>query len=302
MSNTAFAKILAEVEKMKSGGYKDDEADFWKLEGDKAGNGRAVIRFMPAKDDDSAPFVRVYAHGFKNAAGKWYIENCPTTIKKECPCCEANSVLWNSGIEANKEIVRGSQSQPGRKRKVSYIANILVVEDPSNPDNNGKVFKFKFGQSIFDKIVDAMKPPFDDQKPINPFDALTGADFNLRMRRVDGYANFDSSTFNASSELGSAKVIAELIASLHDISKYVAESAFKAYDDLRSRFNMVTGGASQPTANTEPTREARSQAETQPKPQREADPTLDIPMTSTKTVASLDGEDDEEDFFRRLAQ
>lgn len=302
----AFSKILGAVEKAKSGGYKDDDANMWKLDGDKAGNGRAVIRFLPGKDDDADVFVKTFAHGFKNEAGKWFIENCPTTIGKECPVCEANGVLvgdmeWKSVPEDIKKVVRN------RKRKVSYIANILVVEDPTHPDNEGKVFLFKFGQSIFDKIALKIKPQFDDEKPLNPFDAEEGANFKLRMRRVDGYANFDTSEWEAASPIGNAKKIDEVIKQLHDLAPFIDAKQFKSYDELSTKLNTVLGGASNNAAR----RQQRSDDDDidllKPAPKKTAsedsDPTLDIPMSAPKSSApAMDDDDDNIDFFKNLAK
>lgn len=244
MSNQkAFNKLLDAVNKMKQGGggFKDpNEGNYWKLEGDKAGNGSAVIRFLPAKDDDSLPYVKVFSHGFQSQNGKWFIEQCPTTIGQPCPVCESNAPLWNSGVEANKEIVRK------RKRKVSYISNVLVVQDRANPDNEGKVFMFKYGQKIFDKLMECISPPCDengnqldpDFVPFNPFDAESGADFKLMMRRVEGYANFDKSEFRSQSELDDVKSI---IKQLHDINQFVDAKTFKSYDDLSSKLAKVLG-------------------------------------------------------------
>jgi hypothetical protein len=310
-----FSNILNAVEKAKSGGnYKDDDANMWKLEGDKAGNGRAVIRFLPGKDDDANVFVKTFSHGFKNEAGKWFIENCPTTIGKECPVCEANGVLvgdmdWKQVPEDIKKVVRN------RKRKVSYITNVLVVEDPTHPDNEGKVFLFKFGQSIFDKIALKIKPQFEDDEALNPFDAEEGANFKIRMRRVDGYANFDTSEFSAAEPIGNDKRIKEVISQLHDIETFVDPKQFKSYDDMSTKLNSVLGGASNNSARRQarPADEddnidmlnaaAAGSAKKSSTKSDDVDPTQDIPMTSTKSSApAMDDDDDSIDFFKNLAK
>ena len=242
MANSAMEKLLAAVNKAKNGSssFQDPFADkFWKLEGDKAGMGSAVIRFLPghATDGDADPFVKLYTHAFKNAASKWFIDNCPTTIGEDCPVCAANGVLWNTGTKENQDIVRP------RSRKTSYISNVLVVSDSTNPDNNGKVFMFKYGRKIFDKVVGALTPEFEDETPFNPFDPESGANFKLKMRRVEGYANFDKSEFDKPESIGSAKRIAEVISQLHDIGAIVAKDQFKTYAELETKLNKVLGNA-----------------------------------------------------------
>jgi len=238
MSN-AMQKLLDKVNKAKSsGGFEDPHADkFWKVESDAAGNAYAVIRFLPGKTEDDDVFVKTYSHGFQNDAGKWFIDNCLTTLGQDCPVCNSNSVLWNSGIDANKDIARK------RKRKVSYISNILVVADSKHPENEGKVFLFKYGQKIFDKIVGAMQPEFEDETPINPFDLDKGANFKLKMRRVEGFANFDKSEFDEVSAINK-KEQKNVMDSIHDIGVFLAPSEFKSFDELKAKLDKVLGTSS----------------------------------------------------------
>jgi gp32 DNA binding protein like len=303
----AFASLLGAVEKMKAGtqGNSDDQ-NFWKLEGDKAGNGRATIRFLPAKDDDSAPFVKTFSHGFQSDSGKWFIEQCPTTIGQNCPVCEANGPLWNSGRESDKEIVRK------RKRKVSYVANVLVVEDPANPDNEGKVFLWKFGQKIFDKIVDKIKPQFDDEQPMNPFDAVEGANFKLKMRRVEGYANFDKSEFGEVEAIGNDKEIAKIVEQLHDLGKFVDPKSFKSYDDLQTRFESVVNGRTGGVAKKAKVEDdeddsdsafAKKAAAKAKKDDDEDEPPWEGKDTlKGKKAAASDDDDEDLEFFKKLAE
>lgn len=221
-------KLLAAVNKTKATGFKDDNTDkYWKVEGDQAGNGYAIIRFLPGKTDDDVPFIKTYSHGFKNDSGRWFIEQCPTSLGNNCPVCDSNAPLWNSGIESDKDIVRQ------RKRKTAYISNILVVSDPKNPDNEGKTFVFKYGQKIFDKVVGALTPEFDDEKAMNPFDLEEGANFKLKMRRVEGYANFDKSEFDAPKAVKNKDVV---MGGIHDLYKL---HTYKSYDELQTKFNLI---------------------------------------------------------------
>ncbi len=182
------AKLVKEVEKTNSANKGDDR--LWKPEVDKAGNGYAVIRFLPAPDGEDLPWVKLYSHAFQGPGG-WYIENSLTTVNQKDPCSEFNTSLWNSGIESDKQIARN------QKRKLSYYANIYVVKDPANPSNEGQVFLYKFGKKIFDKIMGAMQPEFEDETPINPFDFWQGADFKVKIKKVAGFCNYDSSEFAA---------------------------------------------------------------------------------------------------------
>lgn len=234
--NQNMSAILDAAKKMKARGWEDpNKGKFWRASLDKNGNGSAIIRFLPSANSDGTPFVKIYAHGFKGPSGRWYIENCPTTIGHECPVCEANGVLWNSGIEKDKVIVRE------RKRKLSFVSNVLVISDPANPENQGKVFMFKYGPRIFDKIVSAMQPEFEDEVAINPFDLENGADFRLKIRRVDGQANFDKSSFESeTSSVADPDTVMEMC---HDIDALVAPDQFKAYDELQKKFYTVTGAA-----------------------------------------------------------
>jgi hypothetical protein len=242
-NKSAFTTLLAAVEKAKNGTPANrDDTDYWRCEQDKGGNGFAIIRFLPAKSDDDVPFVKTYSHGFQGPAGKWFIEDCPTTIGSDCPVCTANGPLWSSGLDSDKELVRK------RKRKTSYITNILVVSDPKHPENEGKVFLFKFGVKIFDKIKDKISPPCDDKgnlidpedQPMNPFDQDEGANFKLKMRKVEGYANYDKSEFEAASEIADWDSIK---GQLHDLNAFVDPKNFKSYEELEKKFNTIWSGA-----------------------------------------------------------
>ena len=192
MSN--LASLTKQIEKLaEKPSYEDDR--IWKCERDKSGNGYAVIRFLPACQDEDVPWVQMWSHGFKGPGG-WYIENSLTTLGKDDPVSKANTALWNSGIESDKTIARD------RKRKLSYYSNILVLEDSANAENEGKLFLFRYGKKIFEKISSVLNPEFKDETPLNPFDFSEGANFKIKIRQVDGYANYDKSEFASQSKLG----------------------------------------------------------------------------------------------------
>jgi len=218
---------------------RGDDDRFWKPTVDKAGNGQAVLRFLPAPAGEELPWVRVWDHGFQGPSGKWYIENSLTTLNKPDPVGELNSELWNSGIESNKEIARK------QKRRLSYISNVLVVRDPANPENEGKVFLYKFGKKIFDKIKDVMQPTFEDEKPVNPFDLWEGANFKLRIRQVDGYRNYDKSEFDGATPLDENEdKLEEIWGKTHSLAAFLDPSNFKSYDELKQKLNTVLSGVS----------------------------------------------------------
>jgi len=225
-------KKLDETENKKS--YKDDR--FWRPQLDKSSNGYAVIRFLPAPGKEDLPWAKLYSHAFQGKGG-WFIENSRTTLGENDPVSEANNELWNSGIESDKDIARQ------RKRKLQYISNILVVSDPTNPENEGKVFLYKFGKKIFDKIQEAMSPEFDDEEAINPFDFWKGANFKLKVRKVAGYVNYDKSEFGSASELFDAddEKLEELWGREYSLTAFTEPDNFKSYDDLKAKFVQVVG-------------------------------------------------------------
>ena len=241
-NRSSLDKLTKAIEATQSGsseaGSKDDTR-FWQPSVDKSGNGMAVIRFLPAPaidGDDALPWVRTFSHGFQGPGG-WFIDNCLTTLNEKCPVCEHNNTLWNSGIEANKEIARK------QKRKLSYVANILVVSDPSNSENEGQIKLFKFGKKIFDKITEAMNPEFADETPINPFDMWEGANFKLKIRNVEGYRNYDKSEFADKSALldGDDEKLEALWKKEFSLKEFTDPSNFKSYEVLKAKLDKVLG-------------------------------------------------------------
>jgi hypothetical protein len=228
------AKLVKEVEKMNtSSGSSDDR--LWKLDVDKSGNGYAVIRFLPAPNGEDLPFVKLYSHAFQGSGG-WYIENSLTTLGQKDPVSELNSELWNNGTDAGKELARK------QKRKLTYISNIYVVKDPANPQNEGKVFLYKFGKKIFDKLTAAMQPEFEDEEAIDPFDFWQGANFKLKAKNVAGYRNYDSSEFAAQGALLDDDDAMEAVwKKQYSLAELVAADQFKSYDELKKRLDYVLG-------------------------------------------------------------
>ena len=279
-------KLTKAVEALNQNAGAEKPDNFWKPTVDKSGNGMAVLRFLPAPSadgDDSLPWVKIHSHGFQGPGG-WLIDNCLTTKNQQCPVCEHNSALWNSGIEANKEIVRK------QKRKLNYIANVYVVSDAANPQNEGKVFLFRFGKKIFDKITEAMNPEFEDEAAINPFDLWKGANFKLKIRKVDGYQNYESSSFDSSGPLSDDDSELEAIWKKEfSLKEQIADSKFKSYEELQTRLNKVLGlnGEVVPTKTTVET--LKEVAKKSPKIEEELiEPDL--------------SEDDDMAYFSKLAQ
>lgn len=252
MSNNSFSqlkssrkksleKLTGELTKMQSGSQQSNGPDerFWTPTVDKMGNGVAVIRFLPAPKDEDVPFVRIFSHGFKGPTGSWYIENSRTTIGESDPVSDLNTKLWNSGIESDKDLARD------QKRKLHFISNILVVKDPANPENEGKVFLYKYGKKIFDKLNDLMNPAFDDEEPVNPFDFWEGANFRLKIRQVDGYRNYDKSDFDTPSSVSDDDNELENIWNLqYSLQEFVDPKNFKSYEELQTKLDRVLGNES----------------------------------------------------------
>lgn len=236
-----FDKLTKAIESSNqpSDSNSRDDDRYWTPSVDKSGNGMAVVRFLPAPavdGDDALPWVRIFSHGFQGPGG-WYIENCLTTIEGKCPACEHNSTLWNSGIEANKEIVRK------QKRRLHYVSNVLVISDPANPENEGQIKLFKYGKKIFEKLTEAMNPEFPDEAPLNPFDLWEGADFKLKIRNVEGYRNYDKSEFASKSALydGNDEKLEALWKKEYSLAEIISKDQFKSYDDLKARLDKTLG-------------------------------------------------------------
>jgi hypothetical protein len=266
--------------------YVDDR--FWKPELDKTGNGYAVLRFLPAVKDEDLPWVKMWSHAFQGPGG-WYIENSLTTMNQKDPVSEENSRLWNTGIEADKDIARK------RKRKLSYFANVLIVSDPKHPENEGQVKLFKFGKKIFDKITDKMQPAFEDEKAINPFDFWEGANFKLKIRKVDGFWNYDKSEFDSTKEIAdNDEAIEGIWSKQYPLKPFLEESNFKSYDELKSKLDKVLTG-SRNTGTVEDMVTPPSLSETKP------EPVVNETVADSSAVAS-DNDDETLSYFSKLAE
>jgi len=301
-SKFGFEKLSQEIEKLQNPvNGNGDDSRLWKPNVDKSGNGYAVFRFLPAADGDDLPWMKVWHHGFQGPGG-WLIDNCPTTLSQKCPVCELNTGFWNSGIESDKEIARK------QKRKLNYYSNIYVVSDPSNPENNGKVFLYKYGKKIFDKIQEAMKPEFEDETPINIFDFWQGADFKLKIKKVAGYWNYDSSEFTSPSTLGGFddSELEKVWRNEYSLQEFVNPSAFKSYDELQTRLNVVL---SKNTSRIDrETLEDEDDFDTLTPPRSSRPVFNSVANTVTrepslpKVVAETADEDDTLSYFARLAE
>ena len=235
-SNSIFDKLNQELEKQSTASKGGADDRLWKPELDKSGNGYAVIRFLPAPEGEDLPWAKIWSHAFQDKGG-WYIENSLTTIGKKDPVGELNRELWNSGNKSDQEVARK------QKRKLSYYSNIYVVSDPAHPENEGKVFLYKFGKKIFDKLMEAMQPAFADETPINPFDLWEGADFKLKIRKVEGFWNYDKSEFAGPSTLGDYddSELEKIYKQEYSLADFTAPSNFKTYEELENRLNIVLG-------------------------------------------------------------
>ena len=273
--------------------YTDER--MWKPTVDKAGNGYAVIRFLPAGEGQDVPWARYWDHGFKGPQGQWYIEKSLTSIGLNDPVGEMNSLLWNSGIEADKDKART------QKRRLHYVSNILVVSDPGNPANEGKVFMYQYGKKIFDKIMDMMQPQFQDEEPVNPFDMWEGANFKLKIRQVEGYRNYDKSEFASQSALAdNDEKLESLYNQMHDLSEWTDPKNYKTYDELKTKLNSILGMSAPQTVAAavsldEVARPNEPAAVLNPHiPQEPREPV-------TAEQVSEEGEEDTMSYFARLA-
>ena len=261
--------------------YKDDR--LWKPELDKSGNGYAVIRFLPAVEGEDLPWAKIWSHAFQGPTGQWYIENSLTTISHKDPVSEHNTRLWNTGLESDKELARK------QKRKLQYFSNIYVVSDAKHPENEGKVFLYRYGKKIFDKVMEAMQPAFEDEKAINPFDFWQGANFKLKIRKVDGYWNYDKSEFDAPSPLlKDDDKIEEIWKSEYPLAEHTAATNFKSYDELKTRLDAVLSGTVSVGNVTDELK----------------DEPFAAPKVDTKPVEAPSSKKDEEDtmaYFEKLA-
>ena len=264
--------------------YVDER--LWKPELDKSGNGYAVIRFLPAVQGEDLPWAKVWNHAFQGPTGQWYIENSLTTLNQKDPVSEHNTRLWNTGLESDKEIARK------QKRKLQYFSNIYVVSDTKHPENEGKVFLFRYGKKIFDKLTAAMSPEFEDEKAINPFDFWEGANFKLKIRKVDGYWNYDKSEFEDTSKLFEDDADADKVwKSQHSLAEFTAASNFKSYDELKSRLDAVLSG----TVRVGNVADDLDDAPV-------ATPKVDTKPVTTKVETPVVEEDDTLAYFEKLAE
>ena len=281
------AKLVKEVEKMNNNGASGDERT-WKLDVDKSGNGYAVIRFLPAPEGEDLPFVKLYSHAFQGPGG-WYIENSLTSLGQKDPVSEYNTQLWNNGTDAGKETARK------QKRKLTYMSNIYVVKDPANPENEGKVFLFKYGKKIFDKLTAAMQPEFEDEEAIDPFDFWQGANFKLKAKNVAGYRNYDSSEFAAVSPLlDDDDALEALWKKQFSLAEIVSTDQFKSYEDLKKRLEYVLG-SKRPTPDPEVFDEDNDRGE--------AEELVTAAVSAPSTTSTVDKEEDDAlSYFAKLAE
>ena len=295
---SAIANLVAAAETTsEKKTYGDDR--LWKPTVDKAGNGYAVIRFLPAPDGEDLPWVRYWDHGFKGPSGKWYIENSLTSIGQQDPVSEMNTQLWNSGIESDKQVARE------RKRRLHYVSNILVISDTASPENEGKVFLYKYGKKIFDKIMDVMQPQFEDEQPVNPFDFWAGANFKLKIRQVEGYRNYDKSEFDSSTELfdGDDAKLETVFGSSNSLKEFVDPSTYKTYGELKKKLYDVLGEEEIADTFTQDTVDDLNSSRA-PKVNAPAPAESATPISSAPIVADKGATNDDEDtlsYFAKLA-
>lgn len=283
-----IAKLVEEANKVGGTNTRQEDERMWKPTVDKAGNGYAEIRFLPQVDGEDLPWVQYWDHGFKGPSGLWYIEKSLTSIGQNDPVSESNSILWNSGIESDKAIARD------RKRRLHYVSNIMVVSDPGNPQNEGKVFMYMYGKKIFDKIMDIMQPAFQDEKPVNPFDLWEDVTFKVKIRQVEGYRNYDKSEFVRNDVFRDDDHREEVYNQVHKLFEFVDPNSYKSYNELKAKLNQVLG-----VENNLSVREMDQLGEaTPPTPQVEK---VAKPVTAEEYSSMEDTDEDTFQYFAKLA-
>ena len=279
--------VQAENSPQEKKSYVDDR--IWKPVMDKTGNGFAIIRFLPAPKGEELPWAKLWNHAFQGPTGQWYIENSLTTIGQNDPVSEHNSALWNSGVESDKEIARK------QKRKLQYYSNIYVVKDGANSENEGKVFLYRYGKKIFDKIMETMQPAFPDETPVNPFDFWEGADFKLKLRKVDGYWNYDKSEFADPSALSKKDdELEEIWGKQYSLKEFTDNSNFKSYDELKKRLDVVLSGTTTVGNVTEMTTSFDDSPE--------VSVVVDTKEEPAPTITVSEDDDDTMSYFEKLAE
>jgi len=290
-NRTDLSKLLSAAQDSGPGeqkGNPNQDERFWQPTRDKAGNGYAVVRFLPTAEGNDLPWVRYWDHAFKGPTGQWYIEKSLTSIGQPDPLGEMNSKLWNSGNEADKQTVRE------RKRNLRYVANVLILQDPAAPENEGQVRLYRFGKKIFDKLMDSMQPQFPGETPVNPFDFWEGADFQIKIRKVDGYPNYDASSFKAQEALfeGDDSKLEAVYDKLYNLNEFVDPANYKTYDELKSRLQIVLGESAPRTVQETVALDTTAE----PAPLKAAEP----PKVAESSVT--EDEDDTMAYFAKLAQ
>ena len=287
-----ISKLIKAAESTGGGGEKKSYADdrMWKPTVDQAGNGYAILRFLPAREGAELPWARYWDHGFKGPTGQWYIEKSLTSIGQNDPVGELNSRLWNTGIEEDKETARR------QKRRLHYVSNIFVVSDPGNPENEGKVFMYQFGKKIHDKIMDQMQPEFADEEPVNPFDMWEGANFKLKIRNVEGYRNYDKSEFAKQTQLldGDDAKLESVYDQMYDLSEFTDPANYKTYDELKTKLSSILGEVAGMGAATMAQTAQMNDPVEAPAPQR-------IEPVTAENI-KVEDDDDTLSYFAKLAE
>jgi hypothetical protein len=289
-TSSSFDKLNQALTKLNTNQSNSADDRLWKCTTDKAGNGYAVIRFLPAPTGEDVPFIRMFTHGFQGPGG-WYIENSLTTIGQQDAIAELNTRLWNSGVESDKDTVRK------QKRQLNFYSNIYVVKDPGNPSNEGKVFLFRYGKKIFDKIADLMSPQFEDEKPIDPFNLWTGANFKLKVRKVEGYPNYDKSEFDSTGPLlDDDDKLESIWKSQHSLKELIDPKNFRSYEELKRRLDRALGNTQDTTRLSQSLQDEADIPWAEPAPQARAAAARPAPVAS-----SVDDDDEDFEFFKKLA-
>ena len=253
-------KLNQKQESQQAGQPVNADQRFYKPKFNKDGTFSAVVRFLPGpvKDgNEEISMIKKYSHYFSGPGGK-YDEECLTTISQQCPVCDENKKCWDAGDK---------QTSRTRARVNSGITNILVINDPQAPENNGKVFLYKFGKKIIEKINEAKKPTNPTKKAIEVFSYYEGANFYITGKKTvtaegQKFTDYTSSSFESNpSAIGDDNYIESIDKQLHSVEEFIKPTNFKSYAALQELFSRVMGRsmAQQPNPFQTPAPQAPAQ-------------------------------------------
>lgn len=219
---------------------REVDARFWTPTIKPDGTAEAIIRFLPSPKGENSPKVEFWTYSFEGPYG-WYIEKSLASLKQEGlydPMAEYNNKLWKQG-EA------GQQQARKQKRMLHYVSNILVIDDPEKPENNGKVFLYRYGSKIYDNKIKPLMFPTktSGEKPVNPFSFWDGYNFNLVVKKQGEFNNYDSSYFarSPSAVADNDDGIQAIWDKEYPLFEFIDPKNYKTREQLQKQIDKVFG-------------------------------------------------------------